>query len=502
METTKKILTVLALATLSATTFAQTAEWLVSPQYSEIKYFGPKMYKVTKDGKVGVVGFDGKEILAPEYDAINLFYEGRAVFVNRTSYGWQVKGVLSEDGTVKYADETYYLLPDYMFYSEGLLTVRDADGLYGYIDDECHPAFKFTADEVRPFSEGFAVVGSGETFHWVDASGEQIQLRLPNGGTPFGGTNFYDGKAYLWDEDEKQFVLEANGRMAKIPSREFVVDYLYRPDTEFGLDVPYATYEQDYGKQWIPEERDGMWTYLSAKGKLLTPFQYESAAKFSDGVAIAQYDGKYGLLHVVEDKSTFYTKNHRSSQIFSAGGTCTCEFQLAMHDKWKGQAITVTLKDTDTGNLLNLMKKGQNIFSFSYKPSASNAREKKTFWVEIKNNGIQLWQGEETYSFVQRTKLIPHIRITNADANSNDICNVVATVSNPASIPVTTTITLSGGGKSATFKKVSRSVTIPAHGSRQIKSAFYVKKVDFNAWCSVTTSDGTSRRCNAELKPF
>ena len=52
----KKILTVLALATLSATTFAQTAEWLVSPQYSEIKYFGPKMYKVTKDGKVGIVG--------------------------------------------------------------------------------------------------------------------------------------------------------------------------------------------------------------------------------------------------------------------------------------------------------------------------------------------------------------------------------------------------------------------------------------------------------------
>ena len=185
----KKIFVVIALATLSAATFAQTAEWLVSPQYSEIKYFGPKMYKVTKDGKVGVVGFDGKEILAPKYDAINLFYEGRAVFVNRTSYGWQVKGVLSEDGTVKYADETYYLLPDYMFYSEGLLTVRDADGLYGYIDDECHPAFKFTADEVRPFSEGFAVVGSGETFHWVDASGEQVLLRLPNGGTPFGGTN-------------------------------------------------------------------------------------------------------------------------------------------------------------------------------------------------------------------------------------------------------------------------------------------------------------------------
>ncbi len=73
---------------------------------------------------------------------------------------------------------------------------------------------------------------------------------------------------------------------------------------------------------------------------------------------------------------------------------------------------------------------------------------------------------------------------------------------NPSSIPVTTTITLSGGGKVQLSGKSLSQLTIPAHGSRQIKSAFYVKKVDFNAWCSVTTSDGTSRRCNAELKPF
>ena len=42
----KKIFVVIALATLSAATFAQTAEWLVSPQYSEIKYFGPKISPV------------------------------------------------------------------------------------------------------------------------------------------------------------------------------------------------------------------------------------------------------------------------------------------------------------------------------------------------------------------------------------------------------------------------------------------------------------------------
>lgn len=498
----KKIFTIITLAMLSANTFAQTAEWLVAPQYSEIKYFGPKMYKITQGGKIGIIGSDGKVILSPKYDAINLFYEGRAVFVNHTSEGWQVKGVLSEDGTVKYADEVYYLLPDYMFYSEGFLPVHNSDGLYGYLDVDCHPAFKFTKDEVRPFSEGFAVVGKEETFHWIDTSGEQILPRLKNGGTPYGGTNFYNGKAYLWDEDGVFFVLNEDGRTEKIPTRDLEVDYLYRADSGEGNEVTYSKYEQEYSKQWIPEERDGLWTYLSSKGKLLTPFQYEGVEKFADGAAIAQYDSKYGLLHVVEDKSTFYTQNRRNSQVFSAGNTCNCEFQLSIPDKWKGQPITVTLRDTDSGNILNLMKKGQNIFTFSYKPNASNVRERKTFRVEVKNNGIQLWQGEESYSFVQRTKLIPHIKVTNADANSNDICNVVATISNPSSIPVTTTITLTGGGKSATFKKISQSVTIPAHGSRQIKSAFHVKRVDFNAWCAVSTSDGTSKRCNAELKPF
>ena len=223
MTRLKKTLAVMAFCAMSAAAAAQTAEWLVMPQYSEIKYFGPDMYKVTMNGKVGIIGSDGRTILRPEYDAINLFYEGRTVFVNRASQGWQVKGVLSEDGTVAYADGTYYLLPDYMFFSEGLLPVRDGRGYYGFLDEKCRPAFSFTPDEVRPFSEGFAAIGSGETFHWINTYGEQILPMLSNGGTPYGGTNFYKGKAYLWDEDGVLFVLTDDGRTEKMRSRELIV---------------------------------------------------------------------------------------------------------------------------------------------------------------------------------------------------------------------------------------------------------------------------------------
>ena len=123
----KLVLTSLLLTASFLSIYAQSVEWSVAPEYSEIKYFGPQVYKVTKDGKVGVIATDGTIILRPEYDAINLFYEGRAVFVNRTSNGWMIKGVLTDDGSVSYTKGEYYLLPDYMFYSEGLLTVSDGN---------------------------------------------------------------------------------------------------------------------------------------------------------------------------------------------------------------------------------------------------------------------------------------------------------------------------------------------------------------------------------------
>lgn len=499
----KLFIALVSLLTLGCEAMAQTADWLVTPQYDKISYFGPQMYKVTKDGKVGIIATDGKVILQPEYDAINLFYEGRAVFVNKGDNGWRLMGVLSENGEVYYATGEYYLLNDYMFYSEGFLTVRDSNGMYGFLNEKCEKAFPFTEDIVYPFSEGFAVVGEGDNFHWIDTNGNNILLRLSNGGTPYGGTNFYNGKAYLWDEDGVFFILDANGKTRKIPGRDLEVDYLYRPDSECGTTVAYESHNAKYSNQWIPEERDGQWSYLNKSGKLLAPFQYDEVQKFVSGSAIASVDGRYGILHVVDDKATFSTKTKKSNHIFSAGGICNCEFQLSVPEKWQGQPINVILKDPDTGNEVSIQKRGRNNFQFSYKPNSNIREEDKTFKIEVKNNGIQLWQGEESFVFQQRTKLTSSIRLNNSDANANDKCLVTATIKNPSSIDVTTTITLSGGGSKTRFESRTVTLKIPAHSSRSITSSFLVKHVELNGWCAVSTSDGTSaRRSNLEMRPF
>lgn len=488
---------------LCMTALAQTAEWLVTPQYSEMKYFAPKMYKVALGGKVGILSADGRVVLPVQYDAINLFYEGRAVFVDRSSAGWQLKGVLSDDGTVHYVEGTYYLLPKYMFYSEGLLPVRDADGLYGFLDGECRPAFRFTADEVHPFSEGFAVVGSGDTFHWINMDGEQVLPRLGNGGTPYGGTNFNGGKAYLWDEDGVFFTLSDDGKTRRVPERRLVVDYLYRVDTDYGDEVPYQSYTPDYADDWTPEERGGKWSFVSAAGKLLSPFVYDSVERFADGTAIAGSDGAYGLLRVVDDRSTFYTTAAKTRHVFAPGTACNCEFALAVPEKWKGQELSVTLKDADTGTGIALNRSGGSRYTFAYRPSAQRASERKTFSIEVRNNGIQLWQGEERYTFEQRAKLQAGIRVNNADANQNDRCYVTATIKNPSAMAITTTVTLSGGGSKARFDHKTVTVTVPPYSSKTVSSSFYVKNVELNGWCAVSTTDGAAaRKNNLELKPF
>lgn len=517
--------------------FAQTLDWLVKPQYSEIKYFGPEMYKVTKDGKVGLISTDGVTIVPAIYDAISLFFEGRAIFVNKSSNGWKLMGVVTDNGDVKYTHGDYYLINDYKFFSEGFITVRDANGKNGYLNEDCQPAFEFTNNVVRPFSEGYAAVGKEDDFHWIDTEGESIWLKLKNGGTPYGGTNFYDGKAYLWDEDGVIFELGADGVSRKVKKTDhFDIDYLYRVGSDQGSKEKYTTYEQTFSNQWLPDTKNGKWTFLSDNGEPLSAYEYDKVWKFSNGSAVASLNGHYGLLqisagHYVVPKEVsrpssnnhspekklivnkeiatkkdpvFFTQNNKSSQIFSVGTTCSCGFKLFVPEAWRNKSISVLLIDTDNGRQVAIQDRGDNSYSFSYKPNSSNMKESKTFRIEVRDNGTLLWQGKENYTFVQRAKLSCSIRVNNADANSNDRCLVTAIVKNTSPIDVTTTVTLSGGGSKASFNNLTKTIKVPAHSSRSVTSSFVVYKVELNGWCSVATSDGGSSKklSNIELKPF
>lgn len=481
---------------------SKTTEWLVTPQYDQMEIYSPQLYKIAKNGKYGLLNSEGKVVLSPEYDMISNFYEGIAVFGNYTSDGIAMKGTVNEENIINYCNGNYYFHKDYPFYSEGMIPVIDGSGRYGYLDESCRPAFKFSNDETRPFSEGFAAVGEGDDFHWLTSSGEKIFLTLPNGSYPYGGTNFYDGIAYLWDEyGEDFFILDASGDIKKIKPRELTVDYLYRVDTNNGSEISYSKNNSRYNKMWEPTRKNGKWSYTDSKGNLLTSYQYDDADYFQGESARANINGKWGLIQIMEDDESFFVKSDKKVHVFTSKKGSECEFQLSVPDKWKDKSLIVSVKDSETGEKIELNQRPGNIFSFNYQPDRSKSTLSKTFTIDVKNDDVLLWQGEENYDFAQAIKLLASLSVKNK-ADSNNRCYVTATISNPSSIPITTTVRLSGGGSKSKFNPQTVNITIPGNSKRSVTSAFVLNGVELDGWCAVATTDGAqARKNNLELKP-
>ncbi len=488
---------------------AQTADWRVSPQYTAIEPFAEGLYKVREGRKSGIIDDRGTVLVPAKYDRITPFYEGLAVIYDKTSEGDVFRGVISQTGEANFADDTYYLLPDCLFYSEGLIPVQEPGGKYGYLTTLCSPAFKFFKEEARPFSEGVAAVGINEDFKMIGTHGEDMRVILPNGEYVWGGTNYYNGEALFWDEDLKCYIRDSSGEFIRLNKKEspdvenyVPVDYLFRYDTGEGDDPEYYTYTPVTDKDWTPVQKDGRWTFSNSAGKPLTPYRYDSVKPFADGLAIASTNGKFGLLEVVEDNSTFFSTVPNPRHSYSPGKSVKCSFILSTPEKWADQPYTVLIQDLQSGKDFTYERKG-NQYTFTAEPKGDKLSEEKTYNVVVQNNGINIWEGQVNYEFTQRAKLQAAIRLQNADADSNDKCYVVATVKNPSSVPVTTTVTLSGGGNKASFSGKSVSVTIPPYGTKSVSGAFTVHKVELNGWCAVSTSEGASARRNGlQLKPF
>lgn len=481
---------------------ANSTEWLITPQYDQMEVYTPDLYKVVKNGKAGIINTEGHVVLSPDFDFILDFYEGTAVFGNYTPDGSVIKGTINEENKISHVNGDYYIIQEYPFYSEGFIPVIDGSGRYGYLDENGRPAFKFGKDETRPFSEGYAAVGEGEDFHWLSTTGEKIFLSLPNGSYPYGGTNFYNGIAYLWDEyGEDFFILDASGDIRKTKPRELIVDYLYRVDSDLGSAINYKKHNGRFDQTWKPSQKNGKWSYTDSKGNLLASYQYDDVDYFQGESARANVNGKWGLIQIVEDMASFFTKKDKKLHVFTSKKGSDCSFQLSVPDKWKGDNLIVSVKDPETGEKFDLNKKQDNIYTFSYQPDKSKTTVSKTFVIDVMNDDVVLWQGEEQYDFAQSIKLLASLSVKNK-ADSNNRCFVTATISNPSSIPVSTTVTLSGGGSNSQFNPQKVNITIPANSKRSVTSAFILKGVELDGWCSVATADGAqARRNNLQLKP-
>lgn len=206
------------------------------------------------------------------------------------------------------------------------------------IDYVIEPRF----DYASPFREGIAAVSiDGETIY-IDKAGKQI------GKSYYGGSEFNEGLAVVYDEDSNHGVIDKTGReivklqKMSIGSFQDGMALIIRNGkigfiNNQGKEVIKPIYDEveNFQEGIAVMGKNGKYGYVNKAGKEIVKPQFDYAASFSDGLGRVEKNGKSGFVdktgkvvipikyHVVTDfvegLSIFRSENHKAGVINKSG---------------------------------------------------------------------------------------------------------------------------------------------------------------------------------------
>lgn len=398
--------------------FAQTVVWRMKPQaYSDIKRVGENTYIAVSNGKYGIIRSDGTVVAPVENDNIGGYYEHNSLVTKNDGHGERVMGCLSDNGIYNAFAVKYYTLVGQKFFSDGLLSVADADGNVGYIDTFGNKVVGFDDrfDRIKPFSEGYAAVFKNKRYSLISKSGEAVKFNFLGIAEVNSGTNVYKGKVYVWDTTGKlyySFVDNAtsNGSVVYVGNQRQsgvcvktkwpgnrAYDYLYRFSayTGVGKNVPFVDVETSglKNENIIPFSEEGLFGYRQEEFVVL-PCQFNAAEKFEDNLAVVTVNGMKGIVEYVGEES-FEVVAPNVPVSYYEGEQVRCTLQLQVPAVWQDKEISVVL--TNDGVPVNFKRDGTTC-SFTCNPrQLSDVLE-----VEIKADGLLLYKSEVKMTFKKR----------------------------------------------------------------------------------------------------
>ena len=390
----------------------QTFIWQMQPtDYSQIERIGKTLFKVVRNGKIGLVNADGTIVAPVVNDNISDCYEHKAIITCSDGHGERVTGCLTDNGVYYGYSNKYYTLNGQKFFSDGLLSVADENGKLGYIDEKGNQIVGFEGKytRIKPFTEGYAAVMKNKRYILINKEGDEMRFVYSKGvGAAIAGcTNVYNGKAYVYDEygggDRSYFIYDAVRRsdLEKTSRiKNTATDYLFCYQTVSGRtkEVPFEKMRPYSGMKGLaPSMDNGRYGYSSG-GSVIVPYQFQSASTIEDGLAIVSINGQQGILKFVDGGSfdiTVPTIKHD----FYAGNSVSCGFNLSIPSIWRGKNIDVMVKDNN-GNTITTVNNAET-YTFSVKPSASGQTE---YIVAVRGEGLCLYEGKISYRFNLRER--------------------------------------------------------------------------------------------------
>lgn len=402
------------LASIVLYSSSQTVVWQMQPtDYNQIERISGTLFKVVRNGKIGLINSDGTVVAPVVNDNISDCYEHKALITGSDGHGERITGCITDNGTYYGYTTKYYTLNGQKFFSDGLLSVADENGKLGYIDERGNQIVGFDGkySRIKPFTEGYATVMKNKKYVLINKDGDEMRFiyRKGVGAAIAGCTNVYNGKAYVYDEyggsDRSYFIydaerksdLEKTGRV-----KNTAMDYLYCYQSVTGRskDVPYEKMRAYSGSKGISAtSANGLYGY-TLNGTVIVPEQFSSASQFEDGLAIVSFNGQMGILKFV-DGASFGVSTPTKRHDFYAGNSVSCGFNLSVPGIWQGRNLDVVLRDNNGSAVITTNT--ADSYTFSTKPSSSGLVE---YTITISAEGMRLYESKIAYSFNKRERCV------------------------------------------------------------------------------------------------
>ncbi|MBV6652562.1 MAG: WG repeat-containing protein, partial [Mameliella sp.] len=416
------------------------------PVYDAIGEFKQYGYAVMQyEGKVGLLGSNGRRILQPEYEDIKVL--DSTLIAVMDGEAWMVVNLFGKIILDKGYERVKVIRPNYLIFQKG--------GKWGLTNQFGHRLAKPVYDEITAFSDAFFQVRNGKKLGLLSGTGRRIienrasEIQVYQDSLFFfkednlwGAVNFYgielippeykgfskidDGYIKLnTEKGNKAFSFYCNRVITTGWNHDF---YSFSPrylivkkDRRLGLinwcgqEILPTDYNeiQLYTKNQFRVNQNGLWGVVKSSGDLLIPLAYDYIAPSKGKQCIVKKSGKFGLVHISGEEivapsydrivldqyqAKAYTKSPDNSEklsllTFNAEGFLQNANRLEQHFQVKigtkgGNSSSPTIADDPSRNSQLLEK-----FEWFYAPDQDRWGLRR-----LSDGGIQI---DPMFSYVQ-----------------------------------------------------------------------------------------------------
>lgn len=511
MSYIKKVLGVSIFVVGSAfqTAWADSAQWIIPPQYDSVTRLSPDLYKAKKKGKTTIFDRDGHVVIA-HADSVTNFSEGMALVLNAyDGTSMQLSRILREDKSVVTVNDEIYV-SEFPFFSEGLLPVANKGGKVGYMDTNGMMAIPFKYSNPHPFSNGLAAVSKGkgllnkltsavgidavgnDKVFYINKLGGELKLAKEIGDI-YLGTTFKDGEALVINKARQFCVINPQGRLLRI-----------EPNVTLRFDSRYALTDvetEDEGAA-VAVKPDGPETFSSGLllgyrqgSSIIIPAQFTDAESFAAGRAIAARFKAYGVLGLVKGSVTAILR--KGTLPASGKDVESVDLEITMPKDYATGEIDVEVTDKDN----KLVSRISDSDDGTGRHLVSLMLPKGERTVSVRAGGVEVWNskmnggekskpaspGDNDVSFAFSARAVK--------ANAKDAASVAITITNGTGASVSGPVRMTGASPSV------KSVEIPAGGKKVVRA--YLSRITKSEVRTVTiTVDGHSASQRITVEPF